>query len=173
MLAPRPGPLAVVAVGAGILAGGVQTLRYAAQPEYTFANAAAQLGRFMDAQPNANRLLLSVSGDELSLFNHTPVLCDDFGTLRLPARLAAYGPGWYAAWNDLDPVVLAGLHRRYSLEQVASFPAFDDRERNVLVLFKLHPRAQSAAQDEAVLETDLKMNLRQPLPDDKIQIDVE
>jgi 4-amino-4-deoxy-L-arabinose transferase-like glycosyltransferase len=166
---PRLGPLAIAAVAAGILAGGAQTLRYAAKPEYTFANAAAQLARFMDAQPNGNRLLVSESGDELSLFNHVPALCEDIGTEELPAKLAAHKPGWYAAWNDLDPVVLADLHRHYSLEQVASFPAFDDPDRNVLVLFKLHPLSRGVARDEADLETDLG----QPLPDDKIEIDIE
>lgn len=168
MLVPRLGSLAIAAVGAGILVGGTQTLRYAAHPEYTFANAAAQLVRFMEAQPNGNRLLLSVSGDELSLFDHMPALCDDFGTEELPAKLALYKPGWYAAWNDLDPDDLARLHRRYSLEQVASFPAFDDPDRNVLVLFKLHPLAGGATRD-----ANDEADLRQPLPDDKIQVDIE
>ena len=56
-----------------------------------------------------------------------------------PAKLAVYHPGWYAAWNDLDPGTLQDLHTHYSLEQVAKFGAFDDEERNTLVLFKLHP----------------------------------
>ncbi len=171
-LGPRLGWLAAAAASAAVLAGvwagGMQTLRYAAHPEYTFANAATQLAGFIDAQPNGNRLLLSVSGDELSLFNHVPALCDDIGTMKLPAKLTAYDPGWYAAWNDLDPDVLAGLHRRYSLEQVASFPAFDDPERNVLVLFKLHPLPRGAVRDESS-----EADLAQPLPDDKIEIDIE
>jgi Dolichyl-phosphate-mannose-protein mannosyltransferase len=162
------GSLAIAAAVAGALAGGVQTLRYAARPEYTFANAAVQLAHFMDARPNGNRLLLSVSGDELSLFNHVPALCEDYGTEELPEKLAAYKPGWYAAWNDLDPDDLARLHRRYSLEQVASFPAFDDPDRNVLVLFKLHSLPGGATRD-ASDEADL----RQPLPDDKIEVDIE
>jgi hypothetical protein len=35
--------------------------------------------------------------------------------------------------------MLEDVHSHYSVEQVASFRAFDDRKRNVLVLFKLHP----------------------------------
>lgn len=161
----RLGSLAVAAAAAGILAGGVQIIRYAAHPEYTFANAAVQLARFIDAQPNGNRLLVAESGDELRLFNHMPALCEDIGTDDLPEKLAAYNPGWYATWNELDPVVLADLHSHYSLEQVASFPAFDDPDRDVLVLFKLHPLPGGATRDEA--------DLGRPLPDDKIEVDIE
>jgi len=121
-----------------------RTVNYAAHPQYTFVNAAEQLTHYMDTHPNGKRLLVSISGDEISLVSHVPALCDDFATPTaaipdLPAKLAVYQPGWYAAWNDLDPGTLQDLHRHYSLEQVAMFRAFDDEERNTLVLFKLHP----------------------------------
>ena len=85
---------------------------------------------------------------------HLPSICDDFGTMKLPDKLARYQPGWWATWNDIDPRILEALHVHYSLEQVASFHALDDPDRNVLVLFKLHPLSQ---------DRKLDPTLRQPL----------
>jgi hypothetical protein len=136
-------------------------------PQYTFVNAAEQLTQYIDAHPNGKRLLVSISGDELTLATHLPTLCDDFGTEQLPAKLAAYQPGWYASWNDLDPYTLDDLHVHYSLEQVANFNAFDDPDRNVLVLFKLHPLPRGEVRDAG--EQDLKV----ALPDDAIDVPVE
>ena len=150
----------------------VQTAYYAAHPEYTFVNAADRLARYMDTHPNGKRLLVSGSGDELSLVNRVPALCDDFVTPTksipdLAAKVAAYEPGWYAAWNDLDPGTLQDLHVRYSLEQVASFRAFDDKERNRLVLFKLHPLPGGKVRD---VNAD---GMQDALPDDKFDVPVE
>jgi hypothetical protein len=85
----------------------------------------------------------------------------------LPAKLAFYRPGWYATWNDLDPTTLEDIHSRFSLEQVAGFRAFDDPDRNLLVLFKLHPLPGGQVRDSA------EQNLQIPLPGDKIEIPVE
>lgn len=146
---------------------GIWILNFATHPQYTFLNAARQLTRYIDEHPNGNRLLVSISGDQITLATHLPTLCDDFGTQELPAKLAAYQPGWYAAWNDLDPGTLEDLHIRYSLEQVAAFPAFDDPERNLLVLFKLHPLPGGQLRDIS------RQNLRDVLPGDSIHIPVE
>jgi hypothetical protein len=135
-------------IAVAVLLNGARTLSYAAHPEYTWVNAADELTRYIDAHPNGNRILLSVSGDEITLLTHLPALCDDFGTMELPDKVGKYQPGWYASWNDLDPGALADLHTHYSLEQAASFHAFDDRERNVLILFKLHPLPGGQLRDE-------------------------
>jgi len=150
----------------------VQTAIYAAHPEYTFVNAADRLARYMDTHPNGKRLLVSGSGDELSLVNHVPALCDDFVTPTasipdLAAKVAAYQPGWFAAWNDLDPGTLQDLHVRYSLEQVAAFRAFDHKERNRLVLFKLHPLPGGKVRDVNAA------GMEDELPDDKFDVPVE
>jgi hypothetical protein len=108
-------------------------------PEYTFVNAARNLTRYIDEHPNGNRLLLSVSGNEIGLITRIPSICDEFGNLDLPDKLRLYRPGWYAAWNDLDPGILEDIRTEYSLEQVASFNAFDDDDRDTLILYKLHP----------------------------------
>jgi hypothetical protein len=154
---------AIAAAGAH----GAQTIRYAAHPEYTWLNAATQLALYMDTHPNGRRLLDSISGDEITLLTHVPSLCDDFGTEDLAPKLAAYRPGWYASWNDLDPGTLEDLHNFYSVEQVASFPAFDDPDRNLLVLFKLYPLPNGQVRDPG------KQNLKIALPGDKINVAIE
>ena len=121
----------------------------------------------MDTHPNGKRLLSSISGDEITLLTQVPSLCDDFGTEDLAPKLAAYQPGWYATWDDLDPGTLEDLHNNYSLEQVASFPAFDDPDRSLLVLFKLHPLPHGQVRDPG------DQNLKIALPGDKIDIPIE
>ncbi len=157
--------LAVILVTATI--NGVWTLRYVFHPEYTWVTAAQNLTRYIDEHPNGKRLLVSISGDEITLISHLPTLCDDFGTMDLPTKLARYQPGWYAAWNDMDPGTLQDLHVHYSLEQVAGFPAFDDPDRNVLYLFKLHPLPRGKDRPEG------DWSLRVALPGDKIDIPIE
>jgi hypothetical protein len=162
---PRLGGfVAIAACSIMAVANGIWTLEYAAHPEYTWTTAAAALTRYIDQHPNGNRLMVSISGDEITMMTHLPSLCDDFGTIELTDKLARYRPGWWATWNDIDTGTLEDLHRLYSLEQVASFRALDDPERNVLVLFKLHPLPKERRPGPA---------LQQPLPDDKIDIDVQ
>ena len=161
------GWITVALIGVAACVNGARTLAYAAHPQYTWVNAAAGLTRYIDVHPNGNRILLSVSGDEISLLTHLPALCDDFGTMELPDKLGKYQPGWYASWNDLDPGTLADLHTHYSIEQVASFPAFDDKERNVLILFKLHPLADGQVRDEG------DQNMTVELPGDSFDAPIE
>lgn len=160
------------AVALAVSMNSVSTLSYAAHPEYTFVDAAEKLTRYIDQHPNGNRLLVSISGDQITLITHLPSLCDDFGTPTeampdLPGKLSYYQPGWWATWNDVDPGTLEDLHNYYSLEQVASFRAFDDKQRNLLVLFKLHPLPGGEARDPS------EQNLQIPLPGDKIDIPMQ
>jgi 4-amino-4-deoxy-L-arabinose transferase-like glycosyltransferase len=160
--------MTVVAVSLVAVAGNsVQTLTYVTHPEYTFVNAASRLTRYIDAHPNGRRLLLSISGDQIMMTTHLPAICDDFGTTPLTLKLGEYQPGWYASWNDLDPYTLEDLHTRYSLEQVATYPAFDDSDRNLLILFKLHPLAGGRTREEN--DGDLRVKL----PEDKFDVDIE
>ena len=164
---PRLGwAVAILAVAAAGLQG-VQVIRYATHPEYTWVRAASQLASYMDTHPNGKRLLVSISGDEITLLTHVPSLCDDFSAPDLPSKLRRYQPGWYATWNDLDPNSLDDLHTVYSLEQVASFPAFDDPDRDLLVLFKLHPLPNGKIRNPG------EQNLKIALPGDKIDIPID
>jgi Dolichyl-phosphate-mannose-protein mannosyltransferase len=164
------GAAAVVVIATGL--NGALTASFAAHPEYTFVTAARQLTAYIDQHPNGDRLLVSISGDEISLISHVQSLCDDF-SMHTPAypdlgtKMEIYKPGWWATWNDIDRGTLEDIHTHYSLEQVASFRAFDDPERNVLVLFKLHPMPDGQVR---LINGD---NLQQKLPEDKILIPVE
>jgi hypothetical protein len=168
-VAGGPGRLACALIAVAVTAAAidaVRTVRYAMHPQYTYANAAKALTDYVDEHPNGRRLLLSISGDQITMMAHLPSMCDDFGTLNLPQRLDLYQPGWFATWNDLDPGTLQDLHTRYSLEQVATFRALDDPERNRLVLFKLHrlPDGQVRKYSEA---------LKRPMAGDLIQVLIE
>ena len=164
------GAVALAAIAS--LVNAAWTLNYAAHPEYTFVTAARQLTNYIDHHPNGNRLLVSISGDEIALISHLQSLCDDFGVRTqqftdLGTKLAIYKPGWWATWNDIDPGTLEDIHTHYSLEQAATFRALDDPERNVLVLFKLHPLPDDQVRP---INGD---NLQKPLPEDKIDIPIE
>jgi hypothetical protein len=145
----------------------VWTMHYVLHPQYTFVNTAKSLTRYIDEHPHGNRLVVSISGDDLTLITHLPSICDDFGTMPLPAKMARYQPGWFASWNEIDPGTLEDLHVHFSLEQVAGFPAFDDPDRNVLYLFKLHPLPNGQ------MRSDGGIALQHSLPGDKINIPVE
>jgi hypothetical protein len=68
-------------------------------------------------------------------------ICDDFGTMTLPERLAAYKPGWFATWNHVEDDKMEALAPMYRLVRVMAVPAFDDPERNLLILYRLDPIA--------------------------------
>ncbi len=162
--------LALSAVTVGI--NGAWTLNYAAHPEYSFVDAAQRLTRYIDQHSNGNRLLLCVSGDQITLVTHLPTINDLFVSPSpaipdLAAKVGYYQPGWYAAWNTLDPGMLEDIHSHFSVEQVASFRAFDDPHRNLLVLFKLHPWPGGQVYDPA------DENLRIRFPEDKFAIPLQ
>jgi hypothetical protein len=130
---------AAVALAFSIFVNTRETIWFAFHPQYTFVDAAENLTRYIDQHPNRNRMLLSISASNISLVTGIPAICDDFGTLTLPDRLRKYQPGWYAAWNELDPGTLEDLHAQYTLTEVANFSAYDDEDRNRLILYKLTP----------------------------------
>jgi branched-subunit amino acid transport protein AzlD len=173
VLVQQGGPLRKLGLGVvsiAVIAATINaawTISFALHPQYTFLAAAQGIARYIDQHPNGRRLLVSISGDQISMTAHLPSLCDDFGTQELSSKLYVYQPGWYAAWNDLDPGTLADIHTHFSLEQVASFHAFDDPDRNVLVLFKLHPLPNGRVRDE------WDQNLQSTQPEDKIEIPIE
>jgi hypothetical protein len=157
----------LVAASLAACVNGELTLDYALHPEYTFVPAIESMTRYIDQHPTSKRLLLSTSSDQITLISHLPTICDDFGTQDLVSKLRAYQPGWFATWNYVDPGTLEDLHNHYSLEQVASFHALDDPDRDVLVLFKLHPLPDGQVRDLPVEK------LQQALPGDKIGIPIE
>ena len=141
-----PAPLRYIASSAIVLAlaalavvDATHTLHFIRTPEYTFTTAAAQIRRVIAAEPTRNPLVLSISGSNLSLMTGLPSICDDFGTMTLPDRIRTYHPGWYVAWNAVDDDKMDALDHFYHLQRVAAFPAMDDPERNLLILYRLDP----------------------------------
>ncbi len=128
-----------VVLAAVVVLDARQTLHYVRTPEYTFLEAARKIDAIVTKDRTHNPLVLSISGSDLSLMTGLPSICDDFGTMELPDRVQAYKPGWYASWNQVDDDKMDAFTPRFHLERVASFPAMDDPERNLLILYRVEP----------------------------------
>jgi hypothetical protein len=116
-----------------------QTLYYVRHPDYSYVSAAARIRQIVSSDHNHNPLILSISGSNLSLMTGLPSICDDFGTMDLAVRVRAYRPGWYIAWNEVEDDKMEALAPLYHLQRVADFPAMDDPNRNLLILYRLDP----------------------------------
>jgi 4-amino-4-deoxy-L-arabinose transferase-like glycosyltransferase len=153
-----PGRVALV-LAAAALAGIVlpdawETLAIVRHPEYSFVSMARQVQEFIARDkrqdPAHSDLVLSISGSDLSLITGLHSICDDFGTLELVDRVNLYRPGWYAAWNLIEDDKMDALTPGFHVRRVATFPAMDDPDRNLMVLYRLEP-AQEVPQPGIVL----------------------
>jgi hypothetical protein len=134
----------VLVLAVGTLRGAMLTFRWMRHPEFTYLAAARELAQTMDRasadnKSGNNKLLMSISGDQLTLMVGVKAICEDFGTDELEQRIERYNPGWYASWDDIDPETLQSLQLFYRVEWVASWPAMDDPDRRVLNLWRLVP----------------------------------
>ena len=144
---PLARTLAVAATAAIVAAiaipDSLQTIAIVRHPEYTLVKAADSLAAYirtdLRTDPTHNPLILSISGSDISLITGLPSICDDFGTLELVDRVKRYKPGWYVAWNQVEDDKMDAMNAQYRLERVAAFPAMDDPDRNLLILYKLYP----------------------------------
>ncbi len=120
-----------------------QTLHFVRHPEYTLVDAAREIHDYITADlqkdPRHNPLVLSISGSDLSLITGLPSICDDFGTLELDDRVKRYRPGWYVAWNQIDDDKMDAMTPFFHVQRVAAFPAMDDPDRNLMILYRLDP----------------------------------
>jgi hypothetical protein len=143
MLRRLPAVAVGLALAFAVFSGARQTVGFALHPEYTYVSAAEQIrqavAREQAADPSHSALVLSISGSQLSLMTGLESICDDFGTMQLPDRVAAYKPGWFATWNFVEDDKMEALAPRYRLVRVGAFPALDDPERNLLILYRLDP----------------------------------
>jgi len=131
-------PLAFVALLVLLVSRGVQvTLRYVRHPEYTFLTAANKIEEIVASDPAHSHTVLSISGSDLSLMTGVPSICDDFGTMELEDRIAAYRPGWFVSWNSIEDDKMEALNKFYVLTRVAEFPVMDDPDRNVMIVYRL------------------------------------
>ena len=141
--------LSALAVLAIAIPAGSETLNFVRHPEYSLLNAArdvaATIAQDRKSDPAHNPLILSISGSEISLMTGLPSICDDFGTLELVDRVRKYRPGWYVAWNQVEDDKLDAIWPLFRMERVAAFPAMDDPDRNLLILYKLVPATLAPA----------------------------
>ena len=137
----RAASIGLAGVGLIVIAGtdARQMLHYVRTPQYTFTQAAEELRQIITSDRSHSPLVLSISGSDLSLMTGLPSICDDFGTMELAERVATYHPGWYVTWNEVDDDKMDALAPFYHLQRVAAFPAMDDPERNLLILYRLDP----------------------------------
>ena len=105
----------------------------------------------MRAEPLHSPLLLSVSGSDLTLMTGLPSINTEFGTLDLDQRVARYHPGWYVAWNEVEDEDMKAIAPLYRFTPIASYPAMEDPDRNVLLLYRLDPRSPPGHTDPAHL----------------------
>ena len=116
------------------------TVRFSRHPQYSFQSAAEHIEQVVESDPAHSHTVLSISGSNLSLMTGLPSICDDFGTMALEDRIAAYKPGWFVAWNFVEDDKMEALTRFYRLTRVAEFPAMDDPDRNVMIVYRLDPK---------------------------------
>jgi len=136
--------VATLVVLAIVVPDAITQLDFILHPDYTFQAAANAIKRIVLADPTHSHLVLSISGSDLTLMTGLPSIDDDFGTLDLQQRIKLYRPGWYVAWNQIDDDKMDSLTPTYHIERVAAFPAMDDPERNLLILYRLDPTIQTA-----------------------------
>lgn len=108
--------------------------------EYQFIDAASSIQRIIESDPQQKKLMLGISGSQISLMTGIPSINDSYGTEDLKVKVLRYQPGWYLAWNTAEEQEKTFL-ADFRVEKVASYPAFDDEDRNQLILYKLVYRA--------------------------------
>ncbi len=170
-LAPVMGVVCATALTVVAMTDARRTLGYVCHPEYTFASAADRIHQIVASDHTHNSLVLSISGSDLSLMTGLPSICDDFGTMELADRVESYHPGWYVAWNQVDDDKMDALTPIYRLNRVASFPAMDDPERNLLILYRLDPIQTASHKQEHIRPSPrlVQTAFRQPNPSVQLQ----
>jgi hypothetical protein len=117
----------------------IQQIGYLRHPTYEFEAAAQGIKRIVLADKTHSHLILSISGSDLTLMTGLPSIDDDFGTDDMDVRVKRYQPGWYASWNDVEDDKADAITPMYQMKRVAAFPAYDDPDRNLLILYRLDP----------------------------------
>lgn len=123
----------------------VQQIGYLRHPTYEFEAAAQGIKSIVLADKTHSHLILSISGSDLTLMTGLPSIDDDFGTYDMDVRVKQYKPGWYAAWNDVEDDKADAITPMYQMKRVAAFPAYDDPDRDLLILYRLDPGTETPA----------------------------
>ena len=108
---------------------------------FQFYDAATSIGRIVKGDSARNPMICGVSAGEIFLVTGVPSISDVYGTQELSEKLLLYRPGWFLAWNGIDPEMRPALSR-FRVEEVATYPVFDDEDRNHLILYRMDFRVQ-------------------------------
>jgi hypothetical protein len=139
----RTAAVLVCALALSAAANIAMVVQFLSQRQYQFRDAANSIQSIVTGDPSQKQLILGVSGNQISLMTGIPSINDGYGTQDTAQNIARYRPGWYLVWNDIaqesQPVLAP-----FRLEEAASYPVFDDDERNKLILYKMTPRATPA-----------------------------
>ncbi len=142
-------PAAVVTGALAVAVSGmaIQTVEFTLHPEYSFWNAAQGIAAVIGAMDGAQKdkapsVLLSDSGDDITLWTGMPAVCASLDPHGLDVTLRRYKPRWFAAWPGWESPTIQQMGRRYRMIEVARFRVFDDPKRQNLVLYQLMPFSQ-------------------------------
>jgi hypothetical protein len=112
--------------------------RFMLHRQFQYTQAAASIRQIIQSEPKQSQLMLGVSASQLSLMTGIPSINDAYGTDDLAQKITRSQPGWYVAWNGVGTEIQTALSPR-KLQQVASYPVFDDDDRNMLILYRIVP----------------------------------
>jgi hypothetical protein len=116
-----------------------QTLGYVLHPRWDMLTASEGMAAKMRADRTVPLMLLSNSGDDVTLFTRVPAVAWEFNTDGLGPLLDRYQPGWYAEWSPEEDAVKAKLERRYRVTEVARYRIFDLPLKDWMILYRLEP----------------------------------
>jgi hypothetical protein len=128
--------LLLLAIAVSAAANAAMIAQFLFHREYQFCDAANSIRKIIQSDPAQNELILGVSGSQISLMTGIRSINDGYGTEDMAEKVARYQPGWYLAWNQIAAEDSAAL-APYRLEKAASYPVFDDDERNLLILYRM------------------------------------
>jgi len=130
------GLLAVI-VAISAIAMVVKTIHFTLKPTYTYETAADGVAAIIRTDPTANPLLLSTSGDDITLFTTLPAINPQSTPQGFGPVLGRYYPGWYLAWEGADGDQTKLIAQHYRLNERARYKVFDDPTHDSLVLYRL------------------------------------
>jgi len=142
----RVAAVLALAVAASALANIAMIVQFVVHPTYQFNAAAQSIRRIIQSDPGQKQLIFGVSGSQISLMTGIPSINDAYGTQDRSQKVLAYQPGWYLAWNGIAPENDA-LLSPFRLDPVASYPIFDDDDRNKLILYRMVRRPGTPTPD--------------------------
>jgi hypothetical protein len=136
--------LLLLVMAASITANVAMIDKFLTHRDYDLRDAAVAIAQTIRSHPEQSQLMLGVSAPQVSLMTGIPAINDFYGMEDSAVKLAHYQPGWYLAWNQIDPEIAVMLSS-YQLDKVGSYPAFDDDERTTLILYKMARRVDSTS----------------------------